>query len=328
MLIPFHYGTAKTPTISSVAQDLADPLGGSSHVITGTNFTGVSAASDVKFGAVNATSYVVNSATQITAVAPAQAAGTFNVTVTRYGKVSNGVSFESWSPIVPATPTLFLEKPDYSVTAGTGTWVPRAHWHVQNYVEATNPPTATGGAPVFTRAGNHLLPDGDTWSDLIGLSHTQDATIWGVYDITSLPAGGSYDFMWADDDGAGAVKSGLYLGSTGTLEWLHWNGAATYATLGAGSAAVGRIVIIAKRTANGANCLVKISADGGVSYSTALAFSDLQSSSGTVRIGRTPSVGGGIYKLAATCHTFGTVKSLWSTGDDTKFRKWAAARHP
>ena len=47
--------------------------GGTSAVITGTNFTGVTA---VKFGTVHATSYVVNSATRITAVAPAGTAGT------------------------------------------------------------------------------------------------------------------------------------------------------------------------------------------------------------------------------------------------------------
>jgi hypothetical protein len=49
-------------------------------IITGTGFTGLSGAAAVIFGGTNATSYVVNSPTQITAVAPA-GAGTVNVIV-------------------------------------------------------------------------------------------------------------------------------------------------------------------------------------------------------------------------------------------------------
>ena len=73
------------PVVSSLNLQ-AGPLGGATMVIlTGSNFTGASA---VKFGTAAATSFTVNSATQITATAPAHAAGTVDVTVTTPGGTS------------------------------------------------------------------------------------------------------------------------------------------------------------------------------------------------------------------------------------------------
>ena len=71
---------ARPPTVTSVSPSFGSPGGGQSVVITGTNFdNGVSA---VKFGATNASSFVVNSSTQITAVTPQHAYGIFDVMVT------------------------------------------------------------------------------------------------------------------------------------------------------------------------------------------------------------------------------------------------------
>ena len=68
------------PTVSLLTPAFGLAAGGNSVVIAGTNFTGATA---VRFGAFDATSYVVNSATQITAVAPAGTTGTIvDVTVT------------------------------------------------------------------------------------------------------------------------------------------------------------------------------------------------------------------------------------------------------
>jgi uncharacterized repeat protein (TIGR01451 family) len=55
--------------------------------ITGTALTGATA---VQFGTVPATGFTVNSATQITATAPAASAGAVNVTVTTPGGTSSG----------------------------------------------------------------------------------------------------------------------------------------------------------------------------------------------------------------------------------------------
>jgi hypothetical protein len=74
--------SAGTPTVTGIAPNNGPTSGGTSVTITGTNFVGVSA---VTFGTTAATSFVVNSATSITAIAPAGSVGTVDVTVTTPG---------------------------------------------------------------------------------------------------------------------------------------------------------------------------------------------------------------------------------------------------
>jgi len=73
---------ASPPTIDRVQPVSGSTAGGNSVVITGSSFTGATA---VSFGGTAATSFTVNSDTQITAVAPAHAAGAVNVLVTTDG---------------------------------------------------------------------------------------------------------------------------------------------------------------------------------------------------------------------------------------------------
>ena len=70
---------APAPTVTSVAPNAGSIAGNATVIVTGTNFTGATA---VKFGGTNAASFVVNSATQITAVTPAGSPGAVDVTVT------------------------------------------------------------------------------------------------------------------------------------------------------------------------------------------------------------------------------------------------------
>ena len=71
-----------TPTISSVSPNTGSTGGGASVTITGSNFqTGAL----VSFGTVSASKVTVNSATQIQAVTPANAAGAVDVTVENLG---------------------------------------------------------------------------------------------------------------------------------------------------------------------------------------------------------------------------------------------------
>lgn len=68
------------PTVTGVSPDHGPATGGTSVVITGTNFTGATA---VKFGATNAASFNVDSGTQITATSPVVSnTATVDVTVT------------------------------------------------------------------------------------------------------------------------------------------------------------------------------------------------------------------------------------------------------
>ncbi|MGO4648004.1 IPT/TIG domain-containing protein, partial [Nocardia sp. 2YAB30] len=80
------YTYVPVPSLSSLSPTLGPIAGGTSVTITGTGLTGATA---VNFGATPATSFTVNSATQITAVAPA-GTGAVLVTVTTAGGVSNG----------------------------------------------------------------------------------------------------------------------------------------------------------------------------------------------------------------------------------------------
>ncbi len=70
------------PVVTSLSPNVGPNGGSTKVVITGTGFYGVYGATAVRFGGVNATSYVVNSGTSITAVAPAHSAGRVDVVVT------------------------------------------------------------------------------------------------------------------------------------------------------------------------------------------------------------------------------------------------------
>jgi hypothetical protein len=87
--MPYTYGGG-LPTVTSINPASGSAAGGTTVVLTGTNLTGATA---VSFGGTPATSFTVNSPTQITAVAPAHAAGTVQVTVTTAVGTSSGVAF-------------------------------------------------------------------------------------------------------------------------------------------------------------------------------------------------------------------------------------------
>ncbi|MFE3798846.1 IPT/TIG domain-containing protein [Nocardia tengchongensis] len=84
------YTYVAVPTLTTITPNAGPVAGGTTVVLTGTNLTGATA---VSFGATPATSFSVDSDTQITAVAPAGTAGTVLVTVTTPGGTSNGVFY-------------------------------------------------------------------------------------------------------------------------------------------------------------------------------------------------------------------------------------------
>jgi hypothetical protein len=100
------------PTVTGIGPISGPSTGGTSVVVTGTNFTGATA---VNFGTIPATSFTVNSATSITAVSPA-GTGTVDVTVVapngtsataaadQFGYLVNPPTLASISPAVgPST---------------------------------------------------------------------------------------------------------------------------------------------------------------------------------------------------------------------------------
>ena len=79
------YTYAAPPTVTGLTPSSGSTGGGTVVIVTGSNLTGASA---VKFGTTAATSFTVNNAGQITAVAPAGSAGIVDITVTTLGGTS------------------------------------------------------------------------------------------------------------------------------------------------------------------------------------------------------------------------------------------------
>ncbi len=95
-----QYTYAAVPTITGLSPNQGPLAGGNEVVITGTNFIGVTA---VTFGLNPAVSFTPNSPTQITAVAPAHAAGTVNVQVVAAGGTSADTAADDYRYITGLT---------------------------------------------------------------------------------------------------------------------------------------------------------------------------------------------------------------------------------
>ena len=102
-----------TPAVNQVSP-MEGPLeGGTSVTITGLNFTNASA---VTFGSTAATSFTVNSSTSITAISPAESAGTVDITVTTPYGTSAVNSSDQFTYI--AAPTVTHVALNFGPTAG------------------------------------------------------------------------------------------------------------------------------------------------------------------------------------------------------------------
>jgi hypothetical protein len=86
------------PTVASVSPGSGPTTGGTRVTVTGSNFT---PASSVAFGSTAATSVTVQSSTSLTAVTPAEAAGSVDVTVTTADGTSPISSADTFSFTVP-----------------------------------------------------------------------------------------------------------------------------------------------------------------------------------------------------------------------------------
>jgi hypothetical protein len=105
-----HFTYVAAPTVTGVNPNAGPTSGGTSVVITGTNFTGATA---IYFDGSLATSFTVNSATQITAASPA-GTGTVDVTVTTAGGTSATSSADQFTYLALTTTTLVDNGPNPS----------------------------------------------------------------------------------------------------------------------------------------------------------------------------------------------------------------------
>ncbi|MGO9763133.1 MAG: IPT/TIG domain-containing protein [Solirubrobacteraceae bacterium] len=86
------------PAVTGVSPDAGPEAGGTSVTISGAGFTEATA---VKFGALSATHFTIDSATSITAIAPAEAPGAVAVTVTNAGGTSAGSAADEFTYVAP-----------------------------------------------------------------------------------------------------------------------------------------------------------------------------------------------------------------------------------
>jgi len=298
----------------SLSADLGDTLGGESVVITGVGFTGATA---VKFGSTNAASYVVDSDTQITAVAPAHAAGSVGITVVTPGGTIGILVYEFWDPTVPGSATSFLESPDYA----PGTWTARLG---PNFAEATfYPDNSPTGTPDFIKANNDFLYTSTQTVTFIGsTSHTAGCTFALVVDLTSLPTAGNYYYLWSDWNGTGAY-TGVLIDDTGTAYMSFYDG--SFASATQGGMVVGRNVLVGRKVPNGANSLAYMQVNGV--QGSSVARGDLTVAGGGVYLGQNP-YSGGLYDFDGKMKAAVVAATNWSDVDVAKFHKWATARHP
>jgi hypothetical protein len=177
----FTYDT--TPTITSVAPSAGKAAGGESVTITGTGFLTTVAATGVKFGGTNATSFTVNSDTQITATTPAHAAGLVDVTVQNTTGTSANTANDNFT--YDTTPTVTSLSPNSGATAGgtsvtiTGT----------GFLTATSVKFGVTNATSFTATSDTSI----TATAPAG-SGAVDVTVTNTTGTSALSANGIYSY--------------------------------------------------------------------------------------------------------------------------------------
>ncbi|MBC6981447.1 S-layer family protein, partial [Caulobacter sp. 17J80-11] len=167
------------PTVTSISPTAGPTSGGTTVVITGTNLSGATA---VVFGATAATAYTINSATQITATAPAGSAGTVDVRVTTAGGTSATSAADQFTFI--AAPTVTSLSPTAGPTGGGTTVV----------ITGTGFSSANPTGAVKFGATNATY----TINSNTQITATAPANSAGTYDVTVTTAGGTSATSAAD----------------------------------------------------------------------------------------------------------------------------------
>ncbi|MFR9752664.1 IPT/TIG domain-containing protein [Nocardia sp. 004] len=193
--VPYTYGAPAIPTLTAIAPTAGLTTGGNIVVLTGTNLTGATA---VTFGGTPAVSFTVDSATQITAIAPAGAVGPVGVTVSTPGGTSTPIiyAYVSVPTLLSVSPTTGSNIGGTVVTlTGTGFTgatavtfgvTPAAGFTVDSdtQITATAPPGALGlvGVTVTTPGGT---------SNPVLFTYAQDPAVTVVGPNTGPAAGGT-----------------------------------------------------------------------------------------------------------------------------------------
>ncbi|MDQ1159560.1 hypothetical protein QE385_003957 [Sphingomonas sp. SORGH_AS 950] len=227
-------GAASAPTLTAVSPSSGPTGGGTNVVITGTDFTGATA---VAFGGTAASSFVVNSATQITATSPARSAGTVNISVTTAagtGAANSAYTYVA-APVAGAVNTTVAANSTanavtLNLSGGTATSVAVATQ------AAHGTATASGTSITYTPTAGYSGSDSFTYTatNASGTSAPSTVTVTVTAPTLTLApatlpngtAGTAYSQALSTSGGtapysyavtAGALPAGLTLSSAGTL---------------------------------------------------------------------------------------------------------------
>lgn len=114
-----HFGDQYTyvpaPTVTAVSSTAGPTVGGDTVILTGTGFSAAPATGAVQFGGATAI-YIINSNTQITAIAPANAPGTYNIRVSTPGGASAPATANMYTYV--AAPTVTTVSPASGPSVG------------------------------------------------------------------------------------------------------------------------------------------------------------------------------------------------------------------
>jgi hypothetical protein len=163
------------PAVTSISPASGTLFGGTTVVINGANFTG---ATSVKFGSADATSFVVNSASKITAVSPA-GAGTVDVTVTTPNGTSATVTGDQYTYYV-YPPTVASLSPTTGYKGGGSTVIITG----TNFVNVTAVKFGTKNAASFTVLSTTSIRavtpsvSSSGWVDVTVTNSAGTSTVW------------------------------------------------------------------------------------------------------------------------------------------------------
>lgn len=227
-----YEGTVVTPapSISGLNPNNGSTVGGTQVIITGANFTGATA---VTFGGTNATSFAVNSSTQITAYSPAHTAGAVQVQVTTPGGQSANTAADDFTyTTVPTGNNIYYVK-----NGGSDSLDGKSDANAWATIAKVNAATLVPGDTV-------LFKRGGLWREHLGLTRSSTGTVaspvtFGAYGTGAnpvichgrlLPGGTEGTSLWTH------LGSDIWEASVGSFDIgmiiLNWDGTRSVAHRG------------------------------------------------------------------------------------------------
>ncbi|PIF35615.1 uncharacterized protein (TIGR03437 family) [Delftia sp. 60] len=214
-----RYTYVAVPTLTAISPAAGPTAGGTAVTLTGTGFSAAPATGAVRFGGV-AAAYTVHSDTQITAMAPAGAAGTVDVTVATVGGTSAASAADRFTYV--AAPTLTAISPAAGPVAGgtavtlTGTGFSAA--------PATGAVRFGAAAAAYTVLSDTQI----TAMAPAGAAGTVDVTVATIGGTSAASAGDRFTYAEAPTVASLAPATGPSAGGTQvTLTGTHLSAAST-----------------------------------------------------------------------------------------------------